>query len=922
MSEDDARKTMRARMSVAAARHGFKVVGREAEFAAVERFLHDDLEHPAALVLQGDAGIGKTTILHGALENAPAALRVLAIRLSPGEGELPYAALGDLLAGAQDEGLEELAPPQRDAIRIALGRTRGSLNEHALARGVLELLRSWTAAQPLLLIVDDVQWLDRPTASALAFALRRVGPARLRVLAAVRSGSGTSIEELPLGLGAWEDVRRLGVAGLSVTALGGLLRDRGGVQLPRPQVEALHTASGGNPLFALELARQGDGTGEHATLSGVLAARLRALDPRAQGAVSVAAAALRPTSSLLLAAGVDRAELKAALETGVLEPAGERLVFSHPLLASVAYELLLPDERREVHARLVTVSNDPVERSHHISRSIVGIDRPAADAVAAGAEEAAGRGDHAGAAALYLRAVDLASDDAAAREWELHAGAALLVAGDVEQAASLARALIGRLPSGVLRARTRHLLVAGLGGAGMSYEEGLAELERALVDAGGDAAVAAAVHVEMSVLACGLCSLDAAVSHARTARELADAAGDARLAVAALSSLGFAESMLGQGVPDSARSAVARWDGEIGPGNSPRMELACCCMHATLFAEAAELFEQELAAAGDVGVEPVEVVARAHLAEVQLRAGRWADAHANAWLALEHARQAADQQIVGGVSCVTGMAEALLGDHEQARSLAAVGLVMAEETADFWWRIGGRAVLGLVALTEDDAAAAVEALEPAWALMLERRLGDLSIFPVAHVLGEALAAVGRTNDAGAIADELRRCPVGDEPWCRAMAGRVAALCAREAGDVQAARCELQAALAAHNDLPEPFEHARTLHLAGRVERSARNWGAARALYREALERFDALGAARWAEKVAADLARLPGRRPADHDSLTAREREVAELVAAGLANKEVAARIFVSVRTVEATLSRVYGKLGVRTRTELAARLR
>jgi DNA-binding CsgD family transcriptional regulator len=155
-----------------------------------------------------------------------------------------------------------------------------------------------------------------------------------------------------------------------------------------------------------------------------------------------------------------------------------------------------------------------------------------------------------------------------------------------------------------------------------------------------------------------------------------------------------------------------------------------------------------------------------------------------------------------------------------------------------------------------------------------------------------------------------------------MAARVAAVCAADAGDVRAARRELEVALAAHHDLPEPFEHARTLHLAGRVERAARNWGAARALYGDALERFDALGAARWAEKVAADLARLPGRRPAADDSLTAREREVAELVAAGLANKEVAARIFVSVRTVEATLSRVYGKLGVRSRTELASRLR
>lgn len=377
-----------------------------------------------------------------------------------------------------------------------------------------------------------------------------------------------------------------------------------------------------------------------------------------------------------------------------------------------------------MHARLVRVSNDPVERAHHISRSIVGVDAAAAATVAAGAEEAANRGDHAGAAALYLRAVDLGSEDAPACEWALRAAAALSVAGDVETAGSIARSLVARLPAGALRARARHLLVVNQDGPGMSYENGRAELDAALVDAVGDPALQATLRVEMSSLACGLCLLDEAVAHARDAIELAEAVGDGRVAVAALGSLGFAESMLGHGVPDSARRAFERWDGALGSSNSPRMELACCCMHATQFEEAAALFEQEVVAAEELGVEPVEVVARAHLAEVQLRAGQWADAHVNAWLALEHARQAADPQIIGAISCITGMAEALLGAHEEARSLAAIRLATAEETADFWWTIGGRAVLGFVAFTEDDAPAAVAALEPAWRLMLERGLGE------------------------------------------------------------------------------------------------------------------------------------------------------------------------------------------------------
>jgi DNA-binding CsgD family transcriptional regulator len=215
----------------------------------------------------------------------------------------------------------------------------------------------------------------------------------------------------------------------------------------------------------------------------------------------------------------------------------------------------------------------------------------------------------------------------------------------------------------------------------------------------------------------------------------------------------------------------------------------------------------------------------------------------------------------------------------------------------------------------------VEALEPAWTLMLDRGLGDLSIFPVAHVLGEALVALGRPEEAVAISDTLRACPVGDKPWCRAIAYRLTGLAAAARGDHAEARQKFGAALQAHVDLPEPFEHARTLHLAGRVERTARRWGAAREAFVDALERFDQLGAARWAEKAAADLARLPGRRPRSQDDLTTREREIAELVGEGLANKAIAARLFVSVNTVEKTLTRVYSKLGVRSRTELARRL-
>ena len=237
------------------------VVGREDELAAVAAFLDAEPLGPAALVVEGDAGIGKTTIVRAALEHAQrAGLRVLIARPAAGETELPFAGLGDLLPGVGDDALGALAAPQREAIEVALGRSHGAVNEYALSRGVLELLRAWAVGGDVLLVVDDAQWLDRPTTSALAFALRRLGSVPLRALIAVRRENGAAAAaEPPLGVAEWEVLRRLIVGPMSVTELGAVLRHRLGEQLPRPRLEALHQSSGGNPMFALELARQGNG---------------------------------------------------------------------------------------------------------------------------------------------------------------------------------------------------------------------------------------------------------------------------------------------------------------------------------------------------------------------------------------------------------------------------------------------------------------------------------------------------------------------------------------------------------------------------------------------------------------------------------------------------------------------------------------
>jgi DNA-binding NarL/FixJ family response regulator len=474
----------------------------------------------------------------------------------------------------------------------------------------------------------------------------------------------------------------------------------------------------------------------------------------------------------------------------------------------------------------------------------------------------------------------------------------------------------------VARAKARQTLVSCALGASMSYPDAVGQYELALADAHSDDATCALIHLETAEVCTAMCRLDEGLAHLALAREFVDRAGSADLHIAVLSETGFAECMLGRGVTDNAVRAFSDWDPTAAwqVGYTPRLALACARLHATEFAEAERLLADELRFAEEHGLETNEVAARGHLAEAQLRSGKWSLALENARLAVEHARQAANGQVLAGVTYPLAAVEALLGRHERARALSSEALGGAEATGDFWFIVSHRSVLGLVAFAEDEPLTAIELLQPAWKLMLERRLGDLSIFPVAQVLAEAYTVVGRFAEAAAVVAALRTSPISTLPWCRTMASRCSALVASADGDHDAARAAIEAALEAQLDLPEPFELARTRLLQGRVERNARNWGAARVAFVSALEQFDTLGAARWAEKAAAEIARLPGRRPGRSDELTTREREIALLVADGLANKEVAAKLFVTTRTVEANLSKVYAKLGLRSRTELAAR--
>ena len=274
----------------------------------MDLFLDGLADGPAALVLEGESGIGKTTLwkrgVAGARERG---YPVFSIRPSEAEAKLSYAGLADLLHGAHDE-FRALAPPQQQALEVALLQsepTGSPLDPRAVFAGVLSVLREVASRGPLVVALDDVQWLDLSTTDALRFAVRRLDTEPIGVLAAVR-GAGSPA---PLGVARSlpeERLTRLAVSPLSLDELSDLVRDRLDARLPPSALKRLHEMSGGNPFFALEIARatlRGDrrATGQALPVPRTLREdlvrdRLGALPSRVRELLLYVAAASRPTA--------------------------------------------------------------------------------------------------------------------------------------------------------------------------------------------------------------------------------------------------------------------------------------------------------------------------------------------------------------------------------------------------------------------------------------------------------------------------------------------------------------------------------------------------------------------------------------------------------------------------------------------------
>lgn len=901
------------------------MIGRQRELEEGRALLAAVAEGPTALVIEGQPGIGKSTIWSAVAEEAEAlGYCVLASRPSEAEAELPFAVLTDLFEAVDESAVGVLPDVQRDALEQALRRrsSSGTVDPTSVALATLGALRTLAAARPTIVAIDDLQWIDAPSLRALGFAIRRVRGASVGLLTAVRSGASNGLTA-PGVDGA--TVRRIEIAGLDERHIAELVHERTSIALTPLQLGRVVSMSGGNPFYALELAIAGAAENRlPETLAGAVRTRLSTLSPAARGAGVVAATLGRVDETLirrLHGQGID--ELWTA---GIVDGRRGQPWFAHPLLASALIELHSPAERRAVHLALATALHDPDERALHLGRGT----EDASEAVAGELEAAAGRLDARGAPETAALLADRAASLTPADDREA-AFRRLLLAADLYQAAGEGRDhvlpvlehLAEALPTGPDRARV--LVRLGWLGAQldtMAMPESVRFQERALEDAGEAADVTAAAHAVLARLSGIGGDYRAALRHAEHAVEAGADPGANLMFPSPAGELAIARFFAGDGIDERLFAEAVELEARAGrhgePYQSPRLQLALALLYTGRLEEARALLTELLDLSVQLGRLPSTAGCLLHLTELEVRAGDLsrAELHAREFLHI-------DRQLRGDLS-VEWYPAALVALHagrtDDARRILTRGIEDSQAIESTIWLAHQLEALGHLELAAGNLAAARDALVPAIGMLRATGLGEWAVHPVHPDLIEAHVGLGELDEAEVLQAELeeygRRL---DRPWGRATAARSRALIASARGDNAAAIAAVHEALGEHERLEWPLEHARTSLVGGTLLRRAGRRREAAEMFERARSLLRPTGDPPWLSRVDVEERRLGGRRGGS-GALTPAEERIAELAGQGLRNAEIATRLYVTPKTVEATLSRVYRKLGIRSRTELARR--
>jgi DNA-binding CsgD family transcriptional regulator/tetratricopeptide (TPR) repeat protein len=916
-----------------------QLVGREEELQQLELFLAAARAEPRALVIEGQAGVGKTSLWEAGIGVAGrAGARTLSARPTEAEASFAYAALGDLLRD-QPGALATLPPRQRRALEVALllsDEEVESPDQQSVALGVLGAIRRLASDGPLVVAVDDVQWLDAPSEAVLTFAARRVSDVPLALLLSCRTDGGEPVplelDRAPLG----RALGRLAVRPLSMGAVQHLLQQRLDYLPPRPALRRLQELSGGNPFFALELGRAlRAGTlelqpGERlpVALDGLVGARLRALSPGARRAAAAAAAMTQPTLALVEAvAGSGRDTLDEAERADVIAVRDARIRFTHPLLASGAYAAVDPSVRRELHAAAGLRVSDPEERARHLALAATGPDEAVASALESAASRADARGAPAAAAELYERAVRLtpAAGRRDALRRQAHAGFCTARSGDGRRGREMLDEVVAALEPGPERARALINLARV-----RSYDDDLRVAEalfrQALDEAGEEHELLAAAGENLAAILFRLRErLEEAVEHATVAARAATAAGSTGWLAEALGARLLAEAALGRH-PDAAKtldSALALQERcrDRRALAQPLFQVGVVWLWWDELERAKDAFEWLIGRARDMGDEGSLPYTLVMAAQVESVRGDLELAAAHADEGHELAEQIGQATLRAYLLALRALVHADAGEAEGARELAREALELAARTSGRPAEHFATTALGRLELSLGRAAEAAQALAPLVEFLRRERIREPGTARVVPDQVEALIALGELDAASELLDWFdANARALARPSPRAAAARCRGTLHAERGDLEGALAELEQAAELAAQVRIPLERGRSLLALGATHRRARHKAAARDSLESARALFEGMGAAVWADRAAAELGRVGGRAPSSGD-LTPTERRVAELVAEGLQTKQVAAALFVSPKTVEGHLTNIYAKLGVHSRTELARRL-
>jgi len=916
-----------------------EIVGRNAEFAVVDRVLERLAAERAAVVLEGGPGIGKTTVWREAVARAAArGFTVLSCHPVEAEAKLPFASLADLLEPVADSMLPALPDPQRLALAVALMRASPPgtpSSARAVATALLSALRLLAATTPVVVAIDDVQWLDCATAAALAFGLRRIGPERIGVVASVRVDAALAADPLALDRAFDGVVERLRLAPLALGALHHVIQGRLGRTFPRPTLRRIADASEGNPFFALELARALIEAGVPAgpgrplpvpeTLTSLLIRRLDRLPAATRVVLLIAAALSAPTVGRVRATapGDTDAALERAAAAGVIEIHGDRIRFTHPLLSSAVYAAAAPADRRALHGRLAETSAELEERTRHLALAASAPSEEVAGALDAAAMLARRRGAPDAAGELQEEAARLTpvADVTAAQGRRIRAAEHFVHAGDRRRARTLLEGVLADGAASEARAHALRLL-GQIRGQEESFADAIACFDEALACA-TEARARVAIQIDLAAATFNAGDVWRAYDVGQAALAAAERLAEPGLLADALCLMVVGAFVTGRGSERANLARALALEDRTRAGQLELLPSALAGITATWegrLSEAHALLREVCEWATARGEESGLAFLLCNLSWVAWWRGDFSAAIAWADEARVTAEQSGSETMRAVALVQRGRAHAARGDVAAARADLEDGrrVITAHGYVQAWpWLLSGEAGLEL---SRGDSAAAARAIAPLVVLAEGGSTAGLFV-DFAPDAVDALVQIGDLERAAALlARFTERARTLDRPWALASAARCRGVLASAQGDLDAALAAAEEATAGSAALEMPVDHGRALLALGQVRRRRGERRLAREACERAREVFSAVGAGLWAERAREELGRIPIRRGAG-DDLTPTEERVAALTAGGRTNAEVASMLFMSPKTVEANLTRIYGKLGIRSRAELGARM-